>query len=58
MRKLRRNKFRKIYGNRRMAKAWRKSQIKRLGVVAWLNQYNRCAATSNGKLNSASMSNS
>lgn len=50
MRKLRRNKFRKIYGNRRMAKAWRKSQIKRLGVVAWLNQYNRCAATSNVSL--------
>lgn len=44
MRKLRRNKFRKIYGNRRMAKAWRKSQIKKFGVVAWLRMYNKCVA--------------
>lgn len=44
MRKLRRNKSRKIYGNRGMAKAWRKSQINKFGVVAWLRMYNKCVA--------------
>lgn len=50
MRKLRRNKFRKIHGNRGMAKAWRKSQIKKFGVVAWLLMYRKCVERYNYKV--------
>jgi hypothetical protein len=39
-RSLTRNKFKKEYGNKKIAKKWREFRIKSIGLINYLKEYN------------------